>query len=822
MNLCLRKLFSLLLFAAISAEGAAADVERIFRVYNAADGLSDNSAQTITCTFTGRLVISTMGNINFFDGQRFSYIDAGNENLYTLQNYRGNYHLYFDREHHMWLKNSHTVTCIDLHVEKFVTSVEEEFRKMGIEGSVLDIFVDNTGCLWALTPEGLYGKTYKRTYPVPTDRNLQDVECYKDLLLLFYEDGVVEGYDRKTGTKSFACPAYPDTDVARYNRSSVLLVRDNIVYQIRNGEQESELSRFDVVNEQWTPMMRLPYHMNNIEEKDSMLYIPSSYGYWVYDLATNQTIHQEQLTLLGGQKLSTDINALAFDLQGGMWLGTEKRGLLYAKPYPSPFRLYAWTDPKAMDYSRMLDHEAGTNQDRFRGKDVNTVYKDSRGWTWVGTSSGLQLYKQSSDNLPQVITRNNGLTNNVIHTIIEDDSHNLWLGTSYGISCLIIDGGKVKSVSSFTRSDNVPSESFVNGRVMKQADGTIVMQALDHIIAFNPADFHTIVGKMPFDIYPKLIKLLVNGNEVHTGEALEGNVILNYALARTKEINLNYNQNTISLTFSALNYFRPQQTFYRVRIKGYDDRWRVYSIYDSNGLVDKNGLFHLPLVGMEPGTYTIEVQASMYPDDWEINWDKAPYEWVININQPWWRTTGIFLAFGFLMLVVIVLNIVLYMRNTRMRMRRNAEEGGVIKRIVNVIDTCTDMRSGQLTPRADEIYGRPSEDDSAVTPEFINTMFSILPVVKNKKAQELTMRQLSQAAGMDVPAFYNLVTSNVYKNPQKLASAISLKHAAELLTTTKKNIADISAECGFITPNYFIAAFMHEFGDLPDIYRMKS
>ena len=55
-----------------------------FYVYNASNGLADNSAQTIYCTKTGRLVITTMGQINFFDGNNFIFIDPSSENIYSL------------------------------------------------------------------------------------------------------------------------------------------------------------------------------------------------------------------------------------------------------------------------------------------------------------------------------------------------------------------------------------------------------------------------------------------------------------------------------------------------------------------------------------------------------------------------------------------------------------------------------------------------------------------------------------------------------------------------------------------------------------------
>ena len=110
----------------LTASVAMAESEKMFYVYNAANGLADNSAQTINCTKTGRLVITTMGQINFFDGQQFNFIDPSSENTYPLSKYNGHAHLYFDKHHHLWLKKRHMVTCVDLSCETQVlrTSIE--------------------------------------------------------------------------------------------------------------------------------------------------------------------------------------------------------------------------------------------------------------------------------------------------------------------------------------------------------------------------------------------------------------------------------------------------------------------------------------------------------------------------------------------------------------------------------------------------------------------------------------------------------------------------------------------------------------------------
>ena len=80
---------------------ALGDAERVFYSYDASDGLADNSAQSILCTKTGRMLISTIGHINFYDGDTFVHIDPEEENVFPLPKYKGHYHLYFDKHHHL-------------------------------------------------------------------------------------------------------------------------------------------------------------------------------------------------------------------------------------------------------------------------------------------------------------------------------------------------------------------------------------------------------------------------------------------------------------------------------------------------------------------------------------------------------------------------------------------------------------------------------------------------------------------------------------------------------------------------------------------------
>lgn len=789
-----------------------------FYVYNAANGLADNSAQTILCTLSGRLVITTIGQINFYDGNRFTYIDPSTENIYPLSKYRGNYHIYFDRSRHLWLKDTHSVTCVDLITERFVDSVEDVFREFGCDTDVADLFVDCTNVVWLLTEKGLFNVETKQNWPVRSDMNLQDLEVWEEkYLLLFYENGLLEMTDMEMGKRVYWGKAYGKDDEAHYGSSSVTHIVDKTLFQIRNGHNQGILMSFDLENHEWKTLIKTPYYLSNLAEHDSVLYIPSAYGYWTYDLSTEKVNHVQELTMVSGGKLLTDINAMVFDQQGGMWVGTEKRGLLYSRPVAAPFKVYNWENLRALELATMME-SLPEPQTRYRDKAVNCVFRDSRGWDWVGTSSGLLLYRSSSDRLPVVYTRNDGLLNNVIHTIIEDGMHNIWVGTSYGISCLLIQDGNLRFINSYNQWDNVPSESFVNGKALRLNDGTITMQMLDHVIEFNPDKMITVTGGVMYDITPKLIKLMVNGNNLQTGDELDSNVILDKAIPRMKEINLNYNQNSVTLTFSSMNYFRPEQTFYRVRIKGLDETWRVLARYNSGGLVDSRGLLHLPMVALKPGSYVVEVQASMVPD----RWDMEPYQWVINVNEPWWRTTGVLLLFVLLLLILLGINTYYYIKNVGMRANRNAQERGVVRQIRRFAEHCSRQDSVVLEPVPEEYKGMETSSQNVLTPEFISTMEKLLPIVLEKDDEKLTMRELCAEAKMDLPSFYQLILGNIYKSPRPMAKTLMLRKAEHLLTTTEKEVEEIASECGFISPNYFIGTFYHEHQMTPEVYRQKN
>lgn len=802
--------FAIVLLFPLSA--SAIDGSRTFNVINASDGLIDNSAQTILCTPSGRMIVTTIGHINIYDGNKFSHYDSEKGEIYRLANYNGNYHLYFDEKGFLWLKNKQIVACLDLTTEIFVSDIGKIFREYGVSRTVDDLFVDSDGKLWLVSDGKLYGDNGTVVFDLPVGNTLQDFEVIDDRAYCFYSNGEVYVFSKKTSELLYNSKAYDVTMESAYERTSVVKRCGDKIFQIRNGVKGSILMWLDATSGYWTIIKTLDYKMNNMAINQNKLYVASAYGYWTYNIDNLQMNHYENLNMVDGTKLLTDINVIQFDKQNGMWIGTEQRGLLYSKPISSPFKQLTWDSPLANKYAIMMDN-MDIMETAAYGKNVNCAYKDSRGWTWVGTYSGLKIYKPKGGE-PSVITKRDGLMNEVIHSIIEDKNNNIWVTTSHGISCVVMQKDSILNVLSYIEEDNVPTEMFLVGRsIMVDTLGTIAMQAIDHVVTFNP-NLSTLVGN-PYLLKPQLVKVLVNGNEIRTGSEFEGHTILDKSAYVTRELNLNYNHNSVVLTFSSLNYFRPLQTYYKVKVSGIHDDWKVYSFFNSGGLVDKRGLLHLPLMGLLPGVYKVEVMASMYP----YSWNGEPLVFTININEPWWRTRFLYLMLAFTIIVLVIFNVVYYNRNYRIKIKFNNEEQDVIKRLRNFVDRCDSYKSEILAPR-EGIHGNIEVDKSTdVDKDFVQLMLKILPEFSKDKTPSL--RNICNRHGIVLSDFYELISANVYKNPRSLVKAMRLEKSCDLLLNTEKDMNAIFSECGFATMEYYSASFVEQYGMTPQEYRFS-
>ena len=802
------------LLSSLTALAEDSTRDRRFRVINAADGLADNSAQTIKSTFSGRLVVSTIGHINFYDGSGFTHISSG-DSRYLLPKYKGHYHLYFDDSHHLWLKDKGMVTCVNMLTEQFVSDIGSIFQAQGVKGHVEDMFVDSSGSIWLVQGNNIYSRHGKVSLPLRKGRVLQDMDISDNIVLLFYDDCQVDVYDIIAKKKLYSTNSLNHEEVKDYQESSVIYKYRNGFFQIRNGNNKAVLMWFDLGTRQWTKVLSTDYYLSNMTVKDDVLYIASAYGYWTYDTDSRQIEHYEMIKLTDGRELLTDMNCIEFDRQGGMWIGTEKRGLLYSKYIKSPFNVMTWDNPLSVKYAEMMD-KVCTYDMLVKGHRLNCTYKDSRGWIWVGSLNGLYYFKPGQkDSI--CVKKEDGMVNDVVHSIIEDGKHNIWVSTSNGIVGLVIKNGKVTFVNSFINSDGIPAEAFVNGRAMRLDDGTIVMQALDHVVSFNPMKMSIMEGNNIL-LHPKFVRLQVNGTNIFAGTEIDGRVVTEKAVSRLNTIELPSTQNSLSLKFSSLNYFRPIQTYYRYRVSGLQDKWVMLSYYNSRGLVDKNGILHLPLLGLEPGNYMVEVQASMYPGKWTT----PPVKVVVRIKEPWWRTTGLTLLISGVFLILIIWNIVIFSGNSRLKMKRNVSEVELFRRIDGFISRAESCRMEKQTHRSVNDESEDVTSGADLDKDAVELLMELVPYSRNGKLDHNVLVQLAMKKRIKLTDIYDIITNNIFRSPALLTMAMLLEKASRDLIESGMTVEEIAEKNNFASPNYFIAMFFRRYGMTPLQWRSEG
>lgn len=800
---------------AISARSSANQEHRLFYAYDASNGLADNSAQIVMCAPNGRIVTSTLGHINFYDGSSFKHVDPQMSNSYSLPQYGGKYQMYFDRFSHLWIKNNRLMTCVDLKTERFIGNVDKELKSMGVKRRVDDLYGDGWANIWFRSGNELYSQSLKKHFTLVQYRDILDVDIYKDsLLLAFHADGSVTVFDYQHGNRMYQVHAFGKSERHRFSKSSELCMVDNVYYQLHHGTKESVLMSYNPESAQWQKLYEAPFLMNSLYPRDNLIYIGAEEGYLIYDLMTGQMTHIETLTLTKGRHLRAHVTSLAFDRQGGMWLGTQRRGILYSRPFSSPFLVYDMEHPKAHEYLSQMDKVLTKPSSVVLPPRVNCIFRDSRGWTWTGTQTGLEL-KKSEGRKGYTFMRKDGLPNDVIHSVIEDTQHNIWVSTSFGIARLVIKE-KGWNVISYINQDNVPSETFLNGRAVCLSDGAVVMQSLDHVLVFNPSNFHDQqIEKM--SLVPVLSQLFVNGTPIEAGSEINGEVIIDTAVSQIKHIKVNYNQNSLSLVFSGLNFFRPIQTNYRIRVKGLFDDWRILSFCNSGGMVDKNGMLHVSLLGLKPGKYDIELQASQTPD----HWLETPVVWTVYVEQPWWRTTGLYSFLVVVLLLLILLNIYMFNRNTSLRMMCHSEEKNIIRRIRSLVNRL-DSYSGEIvksfTNSQDAVLG--SVDNSSK--DYEDAMVLIVPYIRGLNGKSFTINELAAQADIDVAELYNLLATHIDKSPRHLMTRLRIEEGAELLRQTDLSEDAIAEKCHFVSPNFFISTFYHFYRQTPMDYRKSK
>ena len=132
--------------------------------------------------------------------------------------------------------------------------------------------------------------------------------------------------------------------------------------------------------------------------------------------------------------------------------------------------------------------------------------KTSKNNLWFATDGGLCKYQKDKKIFTRYTTKN-GLPDNLIFRILEDEKSDLYFSTSKGLVCFNPENGYHKT---YTKSNGLMSDQFNYNSSFKDSDGRMYFGSVKGMISFKPDEFIKNTGIPP--VY--ITGLEVNNREI--------------------------------------------------------------------------------------------------------------------------------------------------------------------------------------------------------------------------------------------------------------------------------------------------------------------
>jgi len=238
---------------------------------------------------------------------------------------------------------------------------------------------------------------------------------------------------------------------------------------------------------------------------------------------------------------------LLFDNNKNLWIGSTEG-------------LYCY-NLNSNKFSKFL---GGKDRHNLQSAYINVVAKDAAGNLLIGTNSGFTIYNLKSNSY-ETFKETDGLINNDVLGIVEDENRNLWISTAKGLSEY---NPHTRRFRNYTKSDGLAGNEFNIRSYFRDQNGEIFFGSLNGLSSFYPKDiqFNNYIPPIVFT------GLKLFNKPIEVGSP---NGILKNHLNLTSELDFTYEQNNFSIEFAVLNYVKPDKNQYAYKLEGYDKDWKL-------------------------------------------------------------------------------------------------------------------------------------------------------------------------------------------------------------------------------------------------------
>jgi signal transduction histidine kinase/ligand-binding sensor domain-containing protein len=358
-----------------------------------------------------------------------------------------------------------------------------------------------------------------------------------------------------------------------------------------------------------------------MEDSDQNMWIASSNGLYVNDGEQFFRTYTEVDGLY-----YNDVRSILEDKQGTIWVGSES-GL-----------------------NTIMDNEVSKIPLIGKGEDssqpnVRAIYQDDENYMWIGTY-GEGLFRIIGDEVQQ-LTVKDGLFDNIISHIVEDEYGYFWMGSNRGIVRIkrkdlnhyLDEKAESFTIDSFGSNDGMNSAETNGGfqpNAVKDSSGKIYFPTIEGVAVVDPSKVAN--NSIPPPVYIEKLR----------SEEKE--------LSMAEDIQLSYNTAFLEIYYTGISFTDPEKVQFKYKMAGLDDDWIDVG-------TSRSALYSK----IPPGNYTFQVLAGNSDGVW--NTEGASLN--IIVIPPFWQTTWFYTLVG--LLIIGAGGLVYYVRVEQLK-KQNARQ----------------------------------------------------------------------------------------------------------------------------------------------------
>jgi ligand-binding sensor domain-containing protein/signal transduction histidine kinase/DNA-binding response OmpR family regulator len=460
--------------------------------------------------------------------------------------------IYVDKEGKIWLGTETGVYILsqkDNHKEHLQHVANDPYSLS--DNAIHSLFEDKEGGMWLGTYFGgvnyytKYNSQFEKHYPVPGDNSISGksisefCEDPSGSIWIGTEDAGLNRFDPIHQSFSRTAISADNIHALLYDSGKLwigsfskgLFVMDMKTKSVKNYTSSS--SKGTLNNDNIYSIYR-DFH--------GELWIGTMGGLQKYIPTTDsfETIQEKHIT--------SQVNDILEDFDGNLWFATLGQGIF----------LYNRKSNRWIHYPLLV------KKDPSRGKMISCLLEDKLHGIWIGTEgAGIIYYDRQKRTFSKFYNIENGLPNNVIYRLLEDNNGNIWGSTNKGLFRL---NPKSNVIERYSHADGLLGDQFNYKSGFISKDGCMYFGGVKGFVDFFPSKLISLTTP------PSIV---FNSFQLYNIEAIVGakGSPLKESINYTQDITLHHNQSIFSIGFSTICYSPSRSNKYFYKLEGRDKEW---------------------------------------------------------------------------------------------------------------------------------------------------------------------------------------------------------------------------------------------------------